>query len=37
RFASPEEVAACAAFMASEEASYMNGAVVLLDGGRLCL
>lgn len=36
RFAAPEEVAACAAFMASEEAAYMNGAVVLLDGGRLC-
>lgn len=30
-------LAACAAFMASEEASYMNGAVVPLDGGRLCL
>ncbi|MEK6712305.1 MAG: SDR family oxidoreductase [Nitrospinota bacterium] len=37
RFATPEEIAACAAFMASEEASYMNGAVVLVDGGRLCL
>jgi NAD(P)-dependent dehydrogenase (short-subunit alcohol dehydrogenase family) len=36
RFATPEEIAACAAFMASEEASYMNGAVVLVDGGRLC-
>ena len=37
RFATPEEIAACAAFMASEEASYMNGAVMLVDGGRLCL
>ncbi|OGL61315.1 MAG: hypothetical protein A3J27_15290 [Candidatus Tectomicrobia bacterium RIFCSPLOWO2_12_FULL_69_37] len=37
RFATPEEIAACAAFMASEEASYMNGSVVLVDGGRLCL
>jgi NAD(P)-dependent dehydrogenase (short-subunit alcohol dehydrogenase family) len=36
RFATPEEMAACLAFMASEEAAYMNGAVVLVDGGRLC-
>ncbi|MDE0331619.1 MAG: SDR family oxidoreductase [Nitrospinae bacterium] len=36
RFATPEEIADCAVFMASDEASYMNGAVMLIDGGRLC-
>ncbi len=36
RFAAPEEIADCAVFMASDEASYMNGAVILMDGGRLC-
>ena len=36
RFATPEEIADCAVFVASDEASYMNGAVILVDGGRLC-
>ena len=36
RFATPEEIADCAVFMASDKASYMNGAVILVDGGRLC-
>ncbi len=36
RFATPEEIAHCAVFMASDEASYMNGTVILIDGGRLC-
>ena len=36
RFATPEEIADCAVFTASDEASYMNGAVILIDGGRLC-
>ena len=36
RFATPEEIADCAVFMASDEASYMNGTVILVDGGRLC-
>ncbi len=36
RFATPEEIADCAVFVASDEASYINGAVILIDGGRLC-
>jgi len=35
RFGNPNEVASCAAFIVSDEADYMNGAVILLDGGRL--
>lgn len=33
RMASPDEIAAACAFLASEEASYANGSVLLLDGG----
>ena len=33
RFGNPEEVAAVAAFLASEEASYVSGAVYAVDGG----
>jgi NAD(P)-dependent dehydrogenase (short-subunit alcohol dehydrogenase family) len=29
----PEEVARCCAFLASDEASYVNGAALLVDGG----
>lgn len=36
RFATPEEIADCTVFVASDGASYMNGAVILVDGGRLC-
>jgi 3-oxoacyl-[acyl-carrier protein] reductase len=34
RYGRPEEVAELIAFMASEQASYMTGAVVVLDGGE---
>lgn len=33
RFAMPEEVAGAAVFLASEEASYITGATIVIDGG----
>jgi NAD(P)-dependent dehydrogenase (short-subunit alcohol dehydrogenase family) len=33
RFGKPEEVAALAAFLASDEATYINGADIAIDGG----
>lgn len=35
RFASPEDVAAVAAFLASDDASYLSGIDVIVDGGLL--
>jgi NAD(P)-dependent dehydrogenase (short-subunit alcohol dehydrogenase family) len=37
RFGEPEEVAELAAFLASDEASFVNGAIVVIDGGNMSL
>jgi 3-oxoacyl-[acyl-carrier protein] reductase len=37
RFGSPQEVAAVIAFLASPAAGYINGAMIAVDGGALCM
>jgi glucose 1-dehydrogenase len=37
RCGEPDEVASVAAFLASDDASYMTGQTMFVDGGRLAL
>ena len=35
RLGKPEEIAAAALYLASEEAAFMTGQIMVLDGGRV--
>ncbi|MDO8879830.1 MAG: 3-oxoacyl-[acyl-carrier-protein] reductase [Coriobacteriia bacterium] len=37
RFGMPEDVAACVAFLASDDASYLTGQTIAVDGGMTCV
>ena len=37
RMGQPEEIAKCAMYLASDEADYISGHIMVIDGGRTCV